>query len=173
VLLGRVGRPLTRRWGRLLGHRFIQLTHTGRTSGRLFRVVLEVVRYDRATGEVTVTAGFGPGSDWYRNVRAGGPAWVDFGRGARQVECRELGVDEAIAVMSDYERRAGIFRPVVHRVLGALADFEYRGTDDDRRRLIETLPMLALTPRPRRGERGRAECRAGSQFESSASRRPT
>lgn len=71
---------------------------------------------------------------------------MDFGRGARQVECRELGVDEAIAVMSDYERRAGIFRPVVHRVLGALADFEYRGTDDDRRRLIETLPMLALTP---------------------------
>lgn len=135
-----------RGWGRLLGHRFVQLTHTGRTSGRLFRVVLEVVRYDRATGEVTVTAGFGPGSDWYRNVRAGGPAWVDFGRGARQVECRELGVDEAIAVMSDYERRAGIFRPVVHRVLGALADFEYRGTDDDRRRLIETLPMLALTP---------------------------
>lgn len=134
-------------WGRLLGHRFVQLTHTGRTSGRRYRVVLEAVRYDPATGEVTVSVGFGRGSDWYRNVHAGGPAWVDFGRGAREVEWRELRIGEAMAVMADYERCAGLFRPVVRRVLGALAGFEYRGTDDDRRRLVETLPMLAFTPR--------------------------
>ena len=135
-----------RGWGRLLGHRFVQLTHTGRRSGRTYRVVLEVARYDRTTGEATVTAGYGRGSDWFRNVRAGGPTWIDFGRGPRPATHRELSQDEAISVIADYERRARLARPLVRRVLGSLAGFDYRGSEADRRRLVETLPMVAFTP---------------------------
>ena len=132
--------------GRLLGHRFLLLTHTGRRTGTPHRAVVEVVRYDTASGEATVVAGYGPTADWYRNVRAGGPLWVDFGRGARPARFRDVPPDEAVGVLAAYERRYGPLRPLVRRVLSAFAGFPYRGTDDDRRRLARTLPMLALTP---------------------------
>lgn len=134
--------------GRLLGHRFLLLTHTGRRTGERYRAVIEVVRYDAATGEAVVISGYGRASQWWRNVRAGGPAWVDFGRGARSARYRDVAPDEAIAILAAYERRyRGPLRPLLRRVLSALAGFDYRGTDGDRRRVVEAMPMLALTPR--------------------------
>ncbi|HWB37648.1 MAG TPA: nitroreductase family deazaflavin-dependent oxidoreductase [Rugosimonospora sp.] len=133
--------------GRLLGRRFLQLTHTGRRTGAPHRVVLEVLRYDAATGEAVVVAGYGRRADWYRNVRAGGPAWVDFGRGRRPAAVRELAPDEAADLLVGYERRYGVLRPLLRRVLSAFAGFDYRGTDDDRRHVAEALPMIAFTPR--------------------------
>lgn len=50
-------------WGWVLGHRFLQLTHTGRRSGRPYTTVLEVIRFDSTSGEGTVMSGFGPGSE--------------------------------------------------------------------------------------------------------------
>jgi monovalent cation:H+ antiporter, CPA1 family len=49
--------------GGLLGQRFLMLTHTGRKSGQPRQAVLEVVRYDEATGTVIIVSGFGPQSD--------------------------------------------------------------------------------------------------------------
>ncbi len=37
--------------GRVLGRRFLQLTHVGRKSGAEHTVVLEVLRYNRDTGD--------------------------------------------------------------------------------------------------------------------------
>jgi deazaflavin-dependent oxidoreductase (nitroreductase family) len=133
--------------GRLLGHRFLLLTHTGRRSGARHQAFVEVVRYDPATGEAVVIAGYGKGSDWYRNVRAGGPAWVDFGRGPRRAVFRDVAPDEAADVLVGYERRYGLLRPLLRHVISALAGFDYRGTAHDRRRAVEILPMLALAPR--------------------------
>jgi deazaflavin-dependent oxidoreductase (nitroreductase family) len=56
-----------RHLGWLLGHRFVQLTHVGRRSGRRYRTVLEVVEYDRSVPEFVVS-GFGRRSDWLRNL---------------------------------------------------------------------------------------------------------
>lgn len=133
--------------GRLFGHRFVRLTHTGRTSGRRHHAFVEVVRYDRATGEAVVWAGYGRRSDWYRNIRAGGPVWVDFGGGERPARFREIAPDEAVGVLATYERGYGPLRPLLLRVVAAFAGFDYRGTDEDRRRAAELLPMIALTPR--------------------------
>jgi hypothetical protein len=47
--------------GRLLGHRFMLLTHCGRRSGRTFQTVLEVVQYDPRTQESVVCSGWGTG----------------------------------------------------------------------------------------------------------------
>ena len=133
--------------GGLLGHRFLLLTHTGRRTGAPHRAFIEVVRYTPATGEAVVLAGYGRTSDWYRNVRAGGPAWVDFGQGPRPARHRDVPPDEAAQALVAYERRYGPLRPLLHRVISAFAGFDYRGTDDDRRRAAEALPMLAFTPR--------------------------
>ena len=132
--------------GRIFGHRFLQLTHTGRKTGTRYRVVVEVVRYDRSTGEAVVMSGFGRHSGWFRNVTAGTPAWADFGRGPVPAAHRVLDTDEAAEVVRDYERRMRLVWPIVRSVLGRLAGFTYRGTVADRRRLVQTLPLMAFTP---------------------------
>src|SRR3954468_4029529 len=55
--------------GFLFGHRLVLVSHTGRRSGRLHEVVLEVVARS-PTGAVTVASGYGPRADWYRNLLA-------------------------------------------------------------------------------------------------------
>ena len=132
--------------GRLLGHRFLQLTHTGRRTGRRHHVVLEVVRYDRRSGEATVICGFGHHADWLRNVRSGGPAWVDFGRGPSPAAYREVSVEEAQEVYAAYERRNRLVAPGVRWTLTALLGWRYDGSPAARRRMVEELPMLALSP---------------------------
>jgi deazaflavin-dependent oxidoreductase (nitroreductase family) len=67
-------------WGWVLGHRFLQLTHTGRSSGRTYQTIMEVVHYDPDSQESTVTSGFGPGADWLRNVQANDQAEISIGR---------------------------------------------------------------------------------------------
>lgn len=135
-----------RGWGRLLGHRFLQLTHVGRRSGRTFHTVLEVVRYDPATGEATVLSGFGPRADWLRNIEAGGEAQVSFGAGPRTAAYRLLSLDEAERVLADYERRNRLVAPLVRRLLSRLLGWRYDGSAAARRRLVGELPMVAFRP---------------------------
>ncbi|MDN5796229.1 MAG: nitroreductase family deazaflavin-dependent oxidoreductase [Intrasporangium sp.] len=135
-----------RGWGRLLGHRFLQLTHVGRRSGRTFHTVLEVVRYAPGTGEATVLSGFGPQADWLRNLKAAGSAEVSFGAGPRRAAYRILPVEEAEQVIADYERRNRLLAPVVRPVLSQLVGWDYDGSTPARRRLVDQLPMVAFRP---------------------------
>ena len=133
-------------FGWLLGRRFLRLSHTGRRSGRTFHVVLEVVRYNRSTGEATVISGFGDRADWVRNLRAGGPAAVDFGRAPRPAAYRVLGLDEAEATYAAYERRNLLIAPLVRWTLTALTGWRYDGSVGARRRMVAELPLVALRP---------------------------
>ena len=133
-------------FGWLLGRRFLRLSHTGRRSGQTFHVVLEVVRYDRATGEATVISGFGDTADWLRNLRAGGPAAVDFGRGPTPAAYRVLGLAEAEQVYAAYERRNLLIAPLVRWTLTALLGWCYDGSQAARHRMVAELPMVALRP---------------------------
>ena len=133
-------------FGWLLGRRFLRLSHTGRHSGQTFHVVLEVVRYDRSTGEATVISGFGDTADWLRNLRAGGPAEVDLGRGPRPAAYRVLGLDEAEATYAAYERRNLLIAPLVRWTLTALLGWSYDGSVEARRRMVAVLPLVAFRP---------------------------
>ncbi len=135
-----------RGWGPLLGHRFLLLTHTGRRSGREYGTVLEVVRLDRRSRELVVVSGFGGQADWLRNLRAGGAATVTVGRHTFRAAYRVLGLDEAVAVFADYERRNRLVRPILRAVLTRLLGWHYRGTDEDRGRLARQLPLIAVRP---------------------------
>ncbi len=132
--------------GRLLGHRFLQLTHVGRRTGLERHVVLEVVRYDRATGEAVVVSGFGPRADWFRNITATGQASVGFGHGSHPAAFRVLGTDEAMDVVSGYERRNRLATPLLRSVLGRLVGWPYDGSASARRRLVDQLPLVAFRP---------------------------
>ncbi len=130
--------------GRLLGGRFLRLTHTGRRSGRTYRTVLEVIGTDGP--EVLVMVGFGAGSDWYRNVLADGPAVVETGPRRFRAAHRVLPAEEAVRAVERYERRHRVVAPVLGRVLARVAGVPYDRTPAGRRRLLERVPVLGLRP---------------------------
>lgn len=135
--------------GRLLGHRFLRLTHRGRVSGREYRTVLEVVGQLERSGEYVVMSGLGPGSDWFRNIQAGSAERVEIG-GLRLVKPghRVLPPDEAAEVFAAYERRNRAFAPAMRFVLSRLLGWRYDGGPQARARLTAQLPFVAFRPSP-------------------------
>jgi deazaflavin-dependent oxidoreductase (nitroreductase family) len=136
--------------GRLLGHRFLLLSHRGRRSGRLHRTMLEVVDWDPGRREAVVMSGFGPRSNWLLNVLAGGAVEVRIASLRFEPVLRSLGPEEAARALAGYERRNRVFAPLVRAVLSRLAGFTYDGSTEARRRLVGALPLVGF------GERGRS-----------------
>lgn len=108
--------------------------------------MLEVVEFDRVHGEAVAMSGLGRRAAWYRNVTAGGAVAVHVGRRRFAPEPRVLEVDEAAAVLAAYERRNRLAAPLVRRVLLRLAGFDYDGSAESRRRLVEVLPLVGFRP---------------------------
>ncbi len=106
-------------FGRLLGKRFVRLSHGGSDTCDC-RTVLEVIG---ANGdEVMVIAGLGPSCEWFRDINSGAPVSVELGGTTFPADHRVLGEPEAVAVIADYERRHWLIRPpLVYRVMGDLA----------------------------------------------------
>lgn len=116
------------RWGlgRLLGSRLVYLRHTGRRSGLVREVVLEVVTSD--AGSTTVCSGFGTRAVWYRNVLANPSVTIQNGRLRTAATASALDVDAGVEVMSEYASRhpklaARLARVMGYRVDGSDADF--------------------------------------------------
>ena len=91
--------------GGFLGKRFLLLIHTGRKSGLERKTVLEVVRYNETTSTFLVAAGFGPGSDWYRNIRANPQVTVQCGSLRLQMVAHFLTPEQSGEELVDYARR--------------------------------------------------------------------
>lgn len=130
--------------GFLLGHRFLVLVHKGRRTGRVHETPLEVIRYDRSTGEATVVAAWGRRTAWLHNVEAGLAREVRIGRARYVPAVRRLEVDEAVMLLERYERQSGLPRRFVWAVLSRLLGWRYDGTPAARRRAAEQMPMIAL-----------------------------
>lgn len=129
------------RLGWLLGQRFLLLEHTGRRSGLLRRTVLEVVAR-RPAGGYVVASGFGPRSDWYRNLLAHPDATIQVGLRRSRVHARTLTTEEGAETMVDYARR----HSAAARRLSAYMGFTVDGTDEGYRTVGRELPFLLLAP---------------------------
>lgn len=134
------------RLGFVLGHRFLVLVHRGRRTGRRHETPLEVVRYEAARAEAIVAAGWGRRTAWLRNVEDGLAEQIWIGRSRYVPAVRHVGPDEAAILLGEYERRSGIPRPIVRRVLSWLLGWRYDGSPDARRRAAEQLPMVGFRP---------------------------
>jgi deazaflavin-dependent oxidoreductase (nitroreductase family) len=132
--------------GRLLGRRFLALTHVGRRSGRRYRTVLEVVELDPRGPEFFVVSGFGDKADWLQNLRAAGGGEVTVSRWTFPATCREVAADEAAGVFAHYEERNRLAGPLLRAVLSRMLGWRYDGSPADRRRLAYQLPVVALRP---------------------------
>lgn len=137
--------------GRLLGHRFLLLTHRGRKSGQARQTVLEVVRYDPATRESVVFSGWRGETDWYRNIVVHPAALVESG-GARYVpEQRLLADAEVAAELRDaYARHPIELREGIGRIFGLTIDGSERGFAEAAR----FFRGVVFRPRERAGNAG-------------------
>jgi len=136
------------RWhlGRLLGHRFLLLTHIGRRTGIKRQTVLEVMEYRKETLEAIVMSGFGHNSDWLRNIETNGSVELDIASEHFAATFRLLSEEEA-RVVAGYEHRNRFMGPIFRWVLSRLLGWNYRGSDADRRKLVTQLPLIAFRPR--------------------------
>ncbi len=109
--------------------------------------MLEVVSWDPERREAIVMSGFGPDANWRLNVLAGGAIEVRIAALRFQPQVRSPELERAVAVVADYERRNRLAAPIVRAVLSRLAGFPYDSSAESRRRLVETLPLLAFQPK--------------------------
>lgn len=133
--------------GRLLGHRFLLLTHTGRHTGLPRQTVLEVMEYREEIPEAIVMSGFGRNSDWLRNIEATPNPQITIASQNFPATFRFLSEDEAVAVVKNYERRNWLAAGMVRAVLSRLLGWKYSGSDEDRHKLVRQLPVLGFRPR--------------------------
>jgi len=127
--------------GFVFGARFLMIEHLGRTSGTLYRTPLEVAGRYPERNEWIVTAGSGPTSDWYRNLRANGAEAVWIGSTRRPCpEVRFLDSTEAADVMKVYESRYPRTAARLRTAMGVSFD----GSDEGRIEMMDEIPMVSL-----------------------------
>lgn len=125
------------RLGRLLGRRFLLLRHRGRRTGAVHETVLEVI--GRGGDEVFVISGFGPRSDWLRNIRESPPLLVETGGRSFVPDARFLDVEEAVSVLGLYAER--------NRRAASILGKRLYGGEFDPRRLAGATTVVGLRPR--------------------------
>ncbi|HUN88315.1 MAG TPA: nitroreductase family deazaflavin-dependent oxidoreductase [Terriglobales bacterium] len=137
------------RWhlGWLLRRRFLLLRHTGHRTGQKREVVLEVMEYRKQVPEAVVMSGFGRKSSWLLNLQAHPGAEVQIGSQRWVASFRFLDAEEATAVVRSYETRNWLILPVVRYVLSRLLGWRYSGSEQERRRLVSQLPLIAFRPK--------------------------
>jgi deazaflavin-dependent oxidoreductase (nitroreductase family) len=129
--------------GALLGHRFLVLAHRGRRTGRLHRTPIEVVAYDRESGEAMAISAWGECADWYRNLRAGSPAEVWLGASRFAAEVRFLDHSETVDLLLDFRRR----HPLEARLARPILGWTLTGSEAEIERLAGRLRAVAFRPR--------------------------
>lgn len=128
--------------GPALGRTFMAFTHLGRTTGRRHQTVALVLRYERATGEAVICAGWGPRTDWYRNVRAEPAVEVQLGGETFTPHQRCLTNDEAFDVVAQFRRE----HPYRTRLISAILGWGDLHDDATVREFVEAHPFVAFRP---------------------------
>jgi deazaflavin-dependent oxidoreductase (nitroreductase family) len=110
--------------GRLLGKRFLLLTHVGRKSGKVYRSVLAVLKFDPSTGEIYAVSPWSA-SNWYRNIQAAPAREVETGDVRYAPAQRALSPEEIAALFVTFRREHPVFSRMVARIPGWKIDSTY------------------------------------------------
>jgi deazaflavin-dependent oxidoreductase (nitroreductase family) len=128
--------------GPAVGRTFVAFTHVGRTTGRPHQTVAMVLRYDRVTGEVVICAGWGPQTDWYRNLQACPAVTVQLGGQTFTPEQRFLSEAEACDVGRQFRRE----HPHRLRFFSTVLGWGDLRDDARLREFVRTHPFVAFRP---------------------------
>lgn len=129
--------------GWLLGGWFLLLEHVGRKSGKRRRTVIEVAGHAPENGTYTVASGFGPRSDWYRNLLATPDVTIQVGRRRLSATAVPLSPDQGGEVMARYARQ----HPRAARQLSRFMGYQVDGSEADYRALGREIPFVRFEPR--------------------------
>lgn len=132
--------------GWVLGKRFLALTHRGRTSGRTYRTVLEVVSYEATREESVVVSAYGSDADWYRNIQAERALRAQTGRHEYVPEQRFLDAEERAETARRFCREHPWEAKLMPRVLSSIGAAVPDDRDVDPEAILAALPMVALRP---------------------------
>jgi deazaflavin-dependent oxidoreductase (nitroreductase family) len=130
------------RLGWLLGKRFMQITHVGRRSGRTYRTVLAVLKFNEKTNEICAISAW-KGSDWYYNIQASPALQVETGFVDYVPAQRTLSPEEITTAFMEYRKQHPIFSRMVCRIPG----WKWDSTYDEFLTLARTLHGVAFTPK--------------------------
>ena len=133
--------------GWLFGKRLLLLTHIGRRTALRRQTLLEVVEYRKDGPEAIVANGFGPECDWVRNIEARPGEEVTVGSRHFAAVHRYLWEEEAMDVIRSYEYRNRFIAPIVHAGFSWLLGWKYHGDENERRRFVQQIPLIAFRPR--------------------------
>lgn len=128
--------------GFVMGERFLMIEHRGRTSGKLYRTVLEVAGRTPESNEWISSSGTGPRADWYLNIRTNGvdAVWIGSSRHA-PATVRFLEAEESGRVFAMYESE----HPKAAVKLMESMGVSYDGTDEGRIEMMRGIPMVAFS----------------------------
>ncbi len=132
------------RWhlGRLLGDRFLMLTHTGRVTQAPHQTVVEVVHHDKATDTYIIASGWGEHSDWYRNLQKTPDAIVQTGGRQFAAISRRLTRDQAAQALYQYaQRHPAAFRKLAKFMTGQ----KLTASLEDCRKVAQSVPLVELS----------------------------
>lgn len=132
--------------GGLLGHRFVLLTHRGRTTGQARQAVLEVVDRNDATGAVLVASGYGGRSQWLRNIRQEPRVLYQLRNRRFRGTAQLLAPEESGKVLAHFAQRhprtaQALMQELGHEVNGSPEAYERVGADTE-----NGVPIVQLTP---------------------------
>ena len=121
---------------------FMAFTHTGRRTGQPHEAVAMVLRYDQATGEAVICAGWGPETDWVRNLRANPAVKVQLGGETFAPQQRFLAEQEAFDVAAAFR----LEHPHRLRLISRLLGWGDLRDDAALRKSVRTHPFVAFRP---------------------------
>jgi deazaflavin-dependent oxidoreductase (nitroreductase family) len=130
------------RLGWLLGKRFMQITHVGRRSGKTYRSVLAVLKFDGKTNEIYAISAW-KGSDWYYNIQASPALQVETGFIHYAPSQRTLSAEEITDAFMEYRRQHPLFSRMICRIPGWKWDSSY----EEFLALARNLRGVAFTPK--------------------------
>lgn len=128
--------------GWLMGTRFVLLTHTGRKTGLTRQTVVEVVRYDQATGVCIVASGWNTKSDWFRNIITNPKIVIQIRNKCSTAIAGRLSPEAGAQELLNYARRNKLAMRELARFMGYRLD----GTEEDILALGRLLPMFIFKP---------------------------
>lgn len=129
------------RLGWLLGHRFALLTHRGRRSGKTYRTVLAVLRFDPRTREIAAISAWS-GSQWFKNIVAAPPLSVETGRVHYVPLHRFLTASEIASLFEEYREK----RPVFSRMVCRIPGWKWDASHEELLDLANELRGVVLSP---------------------------
>lgn len=113
--------------GSLMGSRFIQIKHIGRNSGKVYKTIIEVVKYNVQQQKVFVVSGFKEKSDWLKNITRLPQIEVNFKGRSSHAVAKRLPQEKADEVLLDYAHR----HPFAMRELAKFMGYEIDGSNKD------------------------------------------